>query len=147
MSKPRKGMLTDIIGDMAKGIAPAVELAAHAPETPEPQPEPTTRPELVVVEPPAAAAPTEPEAAEPRPIQRTRAPRQGKPASKSAYRPPIRDRAKQLSLYLEDPVYEELRELAHTERKKMHALVIEGVDMLLKKRGCPSISELIKKAS
>ncbi|KAA0069959.1 hypothetical protein [Tardiphaga sp. P9-11] len=55
----------------------------------------------------------------------------------------IRERARQLSLYLEEPVYDQIREIAHVERVKMHQLILEGVDLLLKKRGAPSIRELM----
>lgn len=65
-----------------------------------------------------------------------------KPAGKGR----LRDRSKQLSLYLEEPVYDQIREIAHAERKKMHQLIVEGIDLLLKKKGSPSISELLKKA-
>lgn len=65
-----------------------------------------------------------------------------KPAGKGR----LKDRTKQLSLYLEDPVYDQLREIAHAERKKMHQLIVESIDLLLKKKGSPSISELLKKA-
>jgi predicted DNA-binding ribbon-helix-helix protein len=59
----------------------------------------------------------------------------------------LRARTKQLSLYLEEPVYEELRNLAFSERVKMHQLIVEGVDLMLRKRGHPSIKDLMKKAN
>lgn len=54
----------------------------------------------------------------------------------------LKERARQLSVYLEPPVYEQLRETAYTERTKMHALVLEGLDLLFRSRGAPTISEL-----
>jgi hypothetical protein len=39
-----------------------------------------------------------------------------------------------------------LRDIAHDERTKLHPLILEGIDLLLKKRGAPSIKELTKKA-
>jgi hypothetical protein len=72
-------------------------------------------------------------------------PRKAQPA-KRAGEGTIRERAKQLSLYLEEPVYEQIREIAHVERVKMHQLILEGVDLLLRKKGAPSIKELMKKA-
>jgi hypothetical protein len=59
----------------------------------------------------------------------------------------LRARTKQLSLYLEEPVYEELRNLAFSERVKMHQLIVEGVDLMLRRRGHPSIKDLMKKAN
>jgi hypothetical protein len=51
-----------------------------------------------------------------------------------------------MSVYIEPPVYDRLRDIAHEERVKMHALFLEAVDLLLKKRGAPSIRELTRKA-
>jgi hypothetical protein len=55
-------------------------------------------------------------------------------------------RPHQLSVYLEPPVYDALRDLAHEERTKLHPLILEAIDLLLKKRGAPSIRELTRKA-
>src|SRR5215217_7402361 len=41
----------------------------------------------------------------------------------------LKERARQLSVYLEPPVYDQLRDLAYTERAKMHALMLEAVDL------------------
>ena len=46
------------------------------------------------------------------------------------------------SLYLPEPVYQQLRRLAFEEAVKMHTLFLEGIDRVLKDRGLPSISEL-----
>ena len=46
------------------------------------------------------------------------------------------------SLYLPKAVYEALREAAFKERRKIHDLVMQGIDLALKKRGYPSIDEL-----
>lgn len=56
----------------------------------------------------------------------------------------LKQRTRQQSLYLEVPVYEALRETAHTERTSLHALYLEGIDAVLKKRGLPSIAEMMK---
>ncbi len=56
----------------------------------------------------------------------------------------LKERAHQLSVYLETPVYDALRDLAHAEHAKLHALVLEGIDLLLRKRGQPSIRQLMK---
>lgn len=47
----------------------------------------------------------------------------------------LKERAHQLSVYLEMPVYEALRDVAHVEHAKLHALVLEGIDLVLRKRG------------
>lgn len=59
----------------------------------------------------------------------------------------LKQRARQQSLYLEAPVYEVLREIAFTERTSMHALFLEGIDAVLKKRGSPSIANLLRQKS
>jgi hypothetical protein len=46
------------------------------------------------------------------------------------------------SLYLPEPVYEALRETAFKERCKIHDLVMEGIDAVLKKRRYPSVEDL-----
>jgi hypothetical protein len=54
----------------------------------------------------------------------------------------LKERAKQLSVYLEPPVYDQLRDLAYSERTKIHTLMLEGLDLLFKQRGAPSIGQL-----
>ena len=54
----------------------------------------------------------------------------------------LKERARQLSIYLEPPVYEQLREMAYAERTKMHALMLEALDLLFRRRGARAISEL-----
>jgi hypothetical protein len=46
------------------------------------------------------------------------------------------------SLYLPGPVHETLRKIAFDERVKIHDLVIEGIDAVLKRRGYPSVESL-----
>jgi hypothetical protein len=46
------------------------------------------------------------------------------------------------SLYLPEAVYEALRESAFRERCKIHDLVMQGIEMALKKRGYPPVEEL-----
>jgi hypothetical protein len=41
------------------------------------------------------------------------------------------------SLYLPDAVYEALREAAFKERRKIHDLVLEGIQLALRKRNVP----------
>ena len=54
----------------------------------------------------------------------------------------LKERARQMSVYLEPPVYDQLRDLAHTERTKMHALMLEALDLLCKQRGTMPIERL-----
>ncbi|WP_375464177.1 ribbon-helix-helix domain-containing protein [uncultured Methylobacterium sp.] len=54
----------------------------------------------------------------------------------------LKERARQMSVYLEPPVYDQLRDLAYAERTKMHALMIEALDLLFKQRGARSIEQL-----
>ncbi|WP_342110639.1 ribbon-helix-helix domain-containing protein [Methylobacterium sp. SI9] len=54
----------------------------------------------------------------------------------------LKQRARQMSVYLEPPVYDQLRDLAFAERTKMHALMLEGLDLLFKQRGARSITQL-----
>lgn len=54
----------------------------------------------------------------------------------------LKERARQLSVYLEPAVYDQLRDLAYSERSKMHALMLEGLDLLFKNRGALSIKEI-----
>jgi|SRR6516165_9838192 len=56
--------------------------------------------------------------------------------------PRLKERTHAVSVYLEPPVFERLRVLAFEERTKMHTLMLEAVDLLLKKRGQPSIKKL-----
>ncbi len=64
-----------------------------------------------------------------------------------AQRPPQRGGSrrpglKQQTAYLPEPVYEQLRVLAFEERRKMHDLLMEGLDLVFKQRGLRSIEEL-----
>jgi hypothetical protein len=46
------------------------------------------------------------------------------------------------SLYLPEPVYEALRKIAFDERLKIHDIVLEGIDLALRRRGYPSVENL-----
>ena len=59
----------------------------------------------------------------------------------------LKERAKQLSVYLEPPVYDQLRDIAYSERTKIHPLMLEALDLLFKQRGALPIRELEKRAS
>lgn len=101
---------------------------------------------------PAAATPAAPVVSTPAEVvtlqqpatERRSTPRPAKPAAKQARAGEgnIKQRATQMTLYLEDPAYDQLRELAFTERTKMHPLILEAIDLLFKKRGLKSLAEL-----
>ena len=55
----------------------------------------------------------------------------------------LKERAKQMSVYLEPPVYDQLRDLAYAERTKMHALMLEALDLLFERRGARSIDQIL----
>lgn len=59
----------------------------------------------------------------------------------------LKERARQMSVYLEPPVYDQLRDLAYAERTKMHGLMLEALDLLFKQRGARSIEQLNDVAS
>jgi hypothetical protein len=54
----------------------------------------------------------------------------------------LKERTKQLSVYLEPAVYDQLRDIAYTERTKIHPLMLEALDLLFHHRGARSIREL-----
>lgn len=68
-------------------------------------------------------------------------------APKAAKKGTLKERTRPQSLYLEIPVHEALREIAFVERTSMHALFLEGIDAVLKRRGAPSIAEMLRKSS
>jgi hypothetical protein len=45
-------------------------------------------------------------------------------------------------LYLPEAVHEALREAAFHERCKIHDIIMQGIDMALRKRGYRSVEEL-----
>jgi hypothetical protein len=77
----------------------------------------------------------------------------GRPPAPAVEPPPRRPRRtfeeqhKKQSLYLDEPVYEQLRKLAFEERRKMHDYLIEGLDSVFRNRGLPSIAELEKEGA
>lgn len=50
------------------------------------------------------------------------------------------------SLYMPEGVYEALRKVAFDERAKIHDLVLEGIDGVLRRRGLPSVETLRSKS-
>ena len=49
---------------------------------------------------------------------------------------------KHTSVYLPEAAYEALRQVAFDERRKIHDLLIEGVELALKKRGYPALADM-----
>jgi hypothetical protein len=49
---------------------------------------------------------------------------------------------KHTSVYLPEAAYEALRQVAFDERRKIHDLLIEGVELALKKRGYPTLADM-----
>ena len=49
---------------------------------------------------------------------------------------------KHTSVYLPEAAYEALRQVAFDERRKIHDLLIEGVELALKKRGYPPLADM-----
>jgi hypothetical protein len=64
------------------------------------------------------------------------------PARAAAGRGTLKERSKQLSVYLDPAVYDQLRDIAYTERTKIHPLMLEALDLLFNNRGARSIREL-----
>jgi hypothetical protein len=46
------------------------------------------------------------------------------------------------SVYLPQPVYRKLREIAFTTDQKIHDVIMEGIDAALRKYGHPGVAEL-----
>jgi hypothetical protein len=49
---------------------------------------------------------------------------------------------KHTSVYLPEAGYEGLRQIAFDERRKIHDLLMEGVELALKKRGYPALADM-----
>jgi hypothetical protein len=49
---------------------------------------------------------------------------------------------KHTSVYLPEAAYEALRRVAFDERRKIHDLLMEGVELALKKRGYPALADM-----
>ena len=70
------------------------------------------------------------------------------PLISSAVAPEVADRKTRASkpiqqtLYLPPAVHDQLRTLAFHRRVKMHAIVLEGLDMVFQERGLKAINEL-----
>ncbi len=65
----------------------------------------------------------------------------------SSARGTLKERTKQMSVYLDPAVYDQLRDIAHAERTKIHPLMLEALDLLFSQRGALSIRELEAKSA
>lgn len=65
--------------------------------------------------------------------------------SRQARRHATKDATVQQTVYLPPTVHDQLRELAFSERVKMHALIMEGLDAVFRARGMKSIADLTGK--
>jgi hypothetical protein len=63
-------------------------------------------------------------------------------ATGAARKPTERPSIVHTSLYLPEPVYEALRKIAFEERIKIHDVVLEGIDLALRRRRYASIEGL-----
>ena len=63
-------------------------------------------------------------------------------ATSAAPTPTERSSIVHSSLYLPEPVYEALRKIAFDERAKIHDVVLEGIDLALRRRGYPPVESL-----
>jgi hypothetical protein len=54
--------------------------------------------------------------------------------------PPEEGTFRTLTLRLPVPVHEQLRELAFTDRRSQHSLLMEGLNLLFERRGKPPIA-------
>jgi hypothetical protein len=55
-----------------------------------------------------------------------------------------KERTVQQTLYLPVAVHEQLSDLAHSQKVKMHTLALEGLDAVFRRHGLKSIAELTK---
>ncbi len=80
---------------------------------------------------------------EPTPVETQPAP----PAETSTRRrSATKDATVQQTVYLPPAVHDQLRELAFSERAKMHTFIMEGLDAVFRARGLKSIAELTGKS-
>lgn len=89
-----------------------------------------------------ASAPSSPEVV---PFKAVQSGNKRAETSQTTSKSTLKERAKQLSVYLEPAVYDQLRDIAYAERTKIHTLMLEGLDLMFRDRGARSIDDLEKK--
>jgi hypothetical protein len=55
---------------------------------------------------------------------------------------PKREGIVHTSIYVPRPVYQKLREIAFTQERKVHDIIMEGIDAALQKYGHPGVAVL-----
>ena len=145
MSKPRRPNLQSFIDGPSVAETALPEVAVEAPAAivhSEPAPQMAPEPEPIV------QAPKEVPANVVRMTEaKARPAKDEKPAAleQAPAKTRLVERTKQETVYLEPAVRDQLLELAFTERKKKHALMLEALDLLFKNRGLKSIKQLTGK--
>jgi hypothetical protein len=91
-------------------------------------------------------APLRPEAAAPEPAGTTVTELPSSAATPARRRSATKEATIQQTVYLFPAVHDQLRELAFAERVKMHALIMEGLDEVFRKRGLKPIDMLTRKS-
>jgi hypothetical protein len=66
------------------------------------------------------------------------------PSPKVAAKPKGRPDVQHTSIYVPKVAYRKIREIANTEDRKPHDVIMEGVDLVLAKYGYPSLAEFKK---
>jgi hypothetical protein len=66
------------------------------------------------------------------------------PPPKPAAKPKARPEVQHTSIYVPKAAYRRIREIANTEDRKPHDVIMEGVDLVLAKYGFPSLAEFKK---
>jgi hypothetical protein len=59
---------------------------------------------------------------------------------------PKREGIVHTSIYVPRPVYQKLREIAFTQERKVHDIIMEGIDAVLRKYGHPRVATLKEEA-
>jgi len=66
------------------------------------------------------------------------------PNAKAPAKPKGRPDVQHTSIYVPKVAYRKIREIANTEDRKPHDVIMEGVDLVLAKYGFPSLAEFKK---
>lgn len=66
------------------------------------------------------------------------------PAPKLSAKPKARPEVQHTSIYVPKVAYRKIREIANTEDRKPHDVIMEGIDLVLAKYGYPSLAEFKK---
>jgi hypothetical protein len=64
------------------------------------------------------------------------------PPSPPAAKPKLRPEVQHTSIYVPKAAYRKIRDIANTQDRKPHDVIMEGIDLVLGKYGFPSVAEL-----